>query len=147
MKCRKLTTLFIVGTLSVAVTLSGCSSNRASLTNQGHVSVEKQGSEKIEILWTDVYEQDGQTWAYGILKQRGISAGAIKTHVDIQVLSPDGFIQYKTTTDDLFVPRNRVGRGSDWERFRIQLPEGLPKDSQIYMTVHSGIHKQIDKSS
>jgi len=129
MRCRKLAILTIVGILLAALTLTGCSANRVSLADQGLVSVEKQDSEKVKILWTDVYQQDGQTWAYGVLKQRASSLSAIKTHVDIQVLNSDGSIQYETITDDLFVPRNRVGKGPDWKKFRVQLPDELPKDS------------------
>ena len=89
----------------------------------------------------------GQTWAYGILKQYGIGTSSIKTHVDIQVFNPDGSIQYETITDELFVPRNRVGKGPDWKRFRVQIPNKLPKDSQINMTVHSGSHEKSDAKS
>ncbi|MBM3435750.1 MAG: hypothetical protein FJY07_05980 [Bacteroidetes bacterium] len=129
-------------TLSVvAAIISGCATNQTSLADKGLVSVKKHDNEKVRILCTDIYQQDGQTWAYGVLKQRGISSSAIKTHVDIQVLNSGGSIQYETITDDLFVPRNRVGRGTDWKRFRVQLPDELPKDSQIKMTVHSGRHK------
>ena len=133
--------------LIATLILAGCSANRVSLADKGLVSVEKQDSEKVKILWTDVYEQDGQTWIYGVLKQRGNNPSAIKTHVDIQVLNTDGSTQYETKTDNIFMPRNRVGKGADWKRFRVQLPDELPKYFQISMKVHSGIHRQIDKSS
>ncbi|MBL7214301.1 MAG: hypothetical protein ISS71_01345 [Phycisphaerae bacterium] len=147
MNYRNLEIMKIVGVLLVSIALCGCSANRVSLTDQGLVSVEKQDSEKVKILWTDVYEQDGQKWIYGVLKQHGISTSSIKTHVDIQVLNPDGSIQNETITDDLFVPRNRIGKGPDWKKFRVQLPEELPEDSQIKMTVHSGSHKKTDIKS
>ncbi len=147
MRYRKLEILTIVGIIMVVLMIPGCSANRVSLVDQGYVSVEKQDSERIKLLWTDIYQQDGQTWAYGVLKQRTSSPSFIKTHVDIQVLNPDGSIQYETITDDLFVPRNRVGKGPDWKKFRVQLPDGLPEDFQIIMTVHSGSHKKSDAKS
>ena len=143
MNCRKMT---MVRILVATLILAGCSANRVSLTDQGFVSVEKQDSEKVKILWTDVYEQDGHTWVYGVLKQHGISTGSIKTHVDIQVLNPDGSIQYETITDELFVPRNRVGKGPDWKRFGVQLPDELPKNYQIRMAVHTGRHNEAISS-
>ena len=146
MKCKSLKTLKITGILLIALVISGCSANYVSLAEQGLVSVEKHDSEKVEILWTDVYQQDGQIWAYGVLKQLTSNSSTIKVHVDIQVLNSDGSIQYETITDDLFVPRNRVGRGPDWKRFRAQLPDELPRDSQISMTVDSGSHKKIDET-
>ena len=41
-----------------ALLFSGCSSNRISLAEKNLVSVKKQDSKKIEILWADVYEKD-----------------------------------------------------------------------------------------
>lgn len=68
--------------------VSGCAVNRISLVETNQVTVAGQDSEKIEILWTDVYQKDGDTWAYGVLKQRGYHPSLpIKTHVDVQVLS------------------------------------------------------------
>ena len=146
MKCQKLRTLAIVGIL-MAVTLSGCSSDRVSLADRAIVSVEKQDSERVKILWTDVYEQNSKTWAYGVLTQKALNSTAIKTHVDIQVLNPDGSIQYETITDDLFVPPNRIGRGPDWKKFKVKLQDQLSNDSKIRMTVHSGSHNKIDEKS
>jgi len=130
----------ILNSFMMMLTFSGCNTNRVSLVEQGLVKVTKQVSEKIDILWTDVYQQDGQTWVYGVLKQRFPSPSAIRTHVDIQVLNSDGSIQYETATEDVFVPRNRIGKGLDWKRFRVRLPEKLLEGSQISMTVHSGSH-------
>ena len=143
MRCRELVIIAMVGILAATVTLSGCSSDRVSLVEQGLVSVEKQNSEKVDILWTDVYEQDGQTWAYGVLQQRRPAPGVIRGHVDIQVLNSDGTVQYETVTEDMYIPRNRVGKGPDWKRFKSQLPEKLPKGSQVCMKVHS----TLDSSS
>ena len=125
-------------TLSVmAAIISGCATNQTSLADKGIVSVKKHDSDKVRILWTDVYQQDSQTWAYGVLKQRGTSPSVIRTHVDIQVLNSDGSVYYEILSRDVYVPRNRVGKGPDWKRFRVQLPDELPKDSRISMTVHS----------
>ena len=140
MRCQKLVIAATAGILMATATLWGCSSNLVSLKKQGLVSVEKQSSRKVKILWTDVYEKDGQTWAYGILKQPPLSRAAIKTHVDIQVLNSDGSIEYETVSKELYVPRNRVGRGPDWKRFKVRLPNELPTDAQICMKVHSSPH-------
>ncbi|MHC4122850.1 MAG: hypothetical protein ACYSSI_04690 [Planctomycetota bacterium] len=139
------TKIYMILSLStVILTFLGCNTNRVSLVKQGQVLVAKQPSEKIDILWTDVYQQNGQTWVYGVLKQRALNSSAIKTHVDIQVLNPDGSIQYETVTEDLFVPCHRVGKSPNWKKFRVQLPDELLKDSQISMMVHSNSHGQRD---
>jgi hypothetical protein len=67
----------------MATIISGCTINRISLADKGLVSVKKHDSKKVRILWIGVYKQNGQTWAYGVLKQRGYTSGSIKTHVDI----------------------------------------------------------------
>ncbi len=144
MKCRKMALITMVGILLV---LFGCSANSVSLTDRSLVSVEKRDSEKVKILWTDVYQKKDMIWAYGVLKQRSSRPGAIKTHVDIQVLDFDGSIQYETISEDMYVPRNNAGKGINWRRFKVLLPEKLQEDSRIIMTVHSGSHKQIDDRS
>ncbi len=138
---RKISSLL---TLSVLVmSIPGCATNLVSLVDTHQVSVTKHDSEKIEILWTDVYQKDGQTWAYGVLKQRGYHPSApIKTHVDVQVLTEDGSIQFETFSEDFYVPRNRVGKGPDWKRFRVQLPTEISEGSKIAITVHVGKHME-----
>lgn len=143
MKFVKLEMLTLVGIFLFILVVSGCSSNVISLSEKGLVSVEKQDSEQVKILWTDVYQRDGQTWAYGVLEQRSSGPGSIKTHVDIQVLDLDSSVRYETISEDVCVPRNSAGRGIDWRRFKVRLPEILPENSQIRMTVHSGSHKRI----
>ena len=98
MKCKKLAIVAMLGILLAVITFSGCSSNSVSLADQGLVSVEKQDSRKVKILWTDIYQKGGQTWAYGVLTQRASSHSVIRTHVDIKVLNPDGSLQYETVT-------------------------------------------------
>jgi hypothetical protein len=138
---RKISFLLILSVLVMSI--PGCATNRVSLVDTNQVSVAMQDSEKIEILWTDVYQKDGQTWAYGVLKQRGYHPSApIKTHVDVQVLSEDGSVQYETFSEDIYVPRNRVGKGPDWKRFRVQLPTEISEGSNISITVHVGKHTE-----
>jgi hypothetical protein len=124
----------------MAFILSGCAANRVSLVDKNLVSVDNQDGKRVKILWTDVYQQDGQTWAYGVLKQRGYHPSSIKTHVDIQIVSADGSIQYEIFSDDVHVPRNRAGKGPDWRRFRVQLIGDISAGSKVNMKVHSGKH-------
>ena len=128
---------WIVG-IALIIGLSGCSTSRVSLSDRGYVAVEKQDSEKIKILWTDVYQEDGQTWIYGVLKQPSVIGGTIKTHVDIQILNPDGSVQLETVSKEIYVPRNRIGKGPDWKRFRVKLGVDVQEGSKAFIKVHSG---------
>jgi protein involved in sex pheromone biosynthesis len=80
---RQVLILLAAGAMSFMI--SGCAANQVSLVDEKMVSVKEKSSEKVKILWTDVYQQDGRIWAAGILEQQGLGTGAVKTHVDIQV--------------------------------------------------------------
>jgi hypothetical protein len=127
--------------------ICGCASNQVSLVEKKQLIVEKQCSDKVDILWTDVYQQEGQAWAYGVLEQQDFGTGIVKAHVDIQVVAPDGTVSYKTASDDVYVPCKRIGKGIHWKRFKSQLPEMLTAGSQITMTVHSDNHKKPEAKS
>jgi hypothetical protein len=138
-KTFTISSVLILSVLMVFV--SGCAVNRVSLVDTHQVSVARQDSEKIKILWTDIYQKDGQTWAYGVLKQSSSVGGTLKAHVDVQVVSPDGSLQYETISKELYVPRKRIGR-MDWKRFRVQLPTEISEGSNISITVHVGKHTE-----
>ncbi len=139
---EKTLTMSSVLVLSVLmISIPGCAANRVNLVDTNQVAVTNQGSEKIRILWTDIYQKDGQTWAYGVLKQSSSVGGTLKAHVDVQIVSPDGSLQYETISKELYVPRKRIGR-MDWKRFRVQLPAEISEGSNISVTVHTGKHSE-----
>ena len=137
MKSTNTSKLTVLGICIPILLLTGCNSNRVSLTKEGIVSVVKQPSEKVDILWTDVYQQDGNTWLYSVLKQKGLGPGTIKTHVDIQMLAKNGSVLYETTVENIYVPRNRVGKGLDWKQFRVRLPNTSMEGAMVKLTIHS----------
>ncbi|MEN6309685.1 MAG: hypothetical protein ABFD91_18210, partial [Anaerohalosphaeraceae bacterium] len=107
-----------------------------------------QTGPEVARMWADVYAQDGQAWAYGALKQQAFHSNPIKTHVDIQILSEDGSVQYETISEDTYVPRSRVGKGADWKRFRVKLAGDITPGSKVIMKVHSGQHcSSVDKDA
>ena len=139
MKTQKHLKLTVVAVLLGAL-LGGCSSERLAIADDSGLTVENQNSAKVKILWTDIYQQDGEFFASGILKQSSLSTASIKTHVDVQIVGSDGTIQYETMTANLVVPPNTAGKGLSWKRFKVQLPGELPKDSKINVIVHSAVH-------
>jgi len=138
----KLTNVTIGAVFFIALWLfASCSANRHSLAGREWVSVQSQNTENVEILWTDVYQQAGRTWASGVLKQQGLNTATLKTHIDVQVLDMGGTVCYETQTGDLYVPRRHLGKGPDWTKFKVPLPSELPADARVSMAVHSGPHK------
>lgn len=144
MKNIKVILLVKAGACLVVLMISGCSSGRFSLVDQGLVSVENQASEKVEILWTDVYREGDETIIYGALQQRGQRMYPVKAHVDITVRAEDGSIRQELRSDDIDIPRRRVGKGPDWKRFKVRVPHCIAKGSAVNMVVHSGSHVQVD---
>jgi len=135
--------LVFFGALSLV--FYGCSSNHLSLSEQD-IFVQKQNSEKVEILWVDVYCAGDGAWISGVLKQQHFGTAAICVHVDVQVLSPDGSVLYESASKDIRVPRDRIGKGIDWKRFHVRLPEKPTEGSRISMTVHPG-HRHTGPAS
>ena len=124
--------------------VEGCATNRVDLVDKGVVSVETVPSKRIDILWTDVYRQGDDSIIYGALQQRGQRIYTIKAHVDITIRAEDGSIRQELRSDDINVPRRRVGKGPDWRRFRVRVPHGIAKGSAVSTVVHSGCHVQMD---
>ncbi|MHC4187411.1 MAG: hypothetical protein ACYSRQ_04380 [Planctomycetota bacterium] len=110
-----------------------------SLVDKELVSIEKVPNERVEILWTDVYQDGEKVTVSGALKQHGHSSSPVKAHVDASVTGPDGKLIEKSHSPVLIVPRN-VGANIDWERFRINLVNRPPEGSLIKLTVHTEIH-------
>jgi hypothetical protein len=94
----------------------------------------------VDILWPDVYEEDDRVWAYGALQQRGYRPRGLRRHVDIEVLGEDGTVQFKTHSQEIAIPPHRPGKGPDWTRFRVELPDISLSHARIVMTVHTGEH-------
>jgi hypothetical protein len=128
------------GLILLIILLGGCQSQRMNLTKQGLYSVDKTASKTVEILWADVYKQEGQVTANGAIRRRHYASSPLKTHIDVQVLSSDGRTVYKTQTPDMYVPPRRVGKGIDFKRFSVELPQKPPQDATVHLLCHAGAH-------
>lgn len=134
--------MIVLGVLGAVI--SGCAAN-ASGKAVVPVTMQIHNSERVEILWANVYRSGDRMWASGMLKQRGIGTAAVRTHVDVEVTGPDKSLVYTVVSEELRVPRVRLGKGADWKRFRVMLPDGLPAHARVRFTVHSGPHEPAAK--
>lgn len=132
--------LGLIGIGMLLVTISGCATNRVSLVDEGLVSVETVPSKKVEILWTDVYEDGNDVVVYGVVQQHSYSGATVDVHVDITILSNDGAKLQEHRTADIRVPRRRHGKGVDWKRFEVRFPGTFPEGATVKMVVHAGSH-------
>lgn len=134
--------LMVVASLSaITAAVSGCATNRVSLVDEGIVSVETVSSDKVRLLWTDVYDDGKDLVVRGVVKRRSYTSYPLKTHVDVAVLSPDGTILQQARSADIYVPSHRPGKTVNWKRFEVRFPE-IPQDSKVRMVVHSGRHDE-----
>jgi hypothetical protein len=113
-----------------------------SLVDQEVLSIEKIPNERVEILWTDVYQDGEKVTISGALKQYGHSSSPLKVHIDASLIGPDGKLIEESYSSVLIVPRN-VGANVDWERFKICLVNTPPEGSLVKLNVHTEIHNDI----
>ena len=138
---RTIQALVLTSLLISLSLLSGCATDRISLGDEGLVSIEKQGRKEVAILWTDVYEDNGDTVVSGVLRRRSHTGYPIIAHVDVTLFDPDGTILREGRTPDLYVARHIHGKGMNWTPFRVRLP-GMPAAGvKVNMVVHSEEHE------
>jgi hypothetical protein len=130
-----------IGFGTLTATISGCATNRIDLADKGIVSVETVPSKRVNILWTDVYQDGEDILVYGVVQRLSHTSYPIKTHVDITILSPDGMVLQEARTPDIYVPRRIPGKGISWERFQVRFPDIPPQGSRVNMVVHGGKHE------
>ena len=141
---RILSVTTIISALGMAALfIGGCATNRVDLVDKGLVSVETVPSEKVKILWTDVYLDGEETIVYGVIQRRSHTSYPLRTHVDVTVYSSEGKTLHEARTQDIYVPGRIPGKGISWKRVKIRLPEIPPQNSMISMTVHSGEHEGL----
>ncbi|MHC4645871.1 MAG: hypothetical protein ACYTBJ_10225 [Planctomycetota bacterium] len=141
MKKRLSTAIVTIGFGVLSAIISGCATNRTDLVDEGIVSVETVPSERVKVLWTDVY-QDGQDWVvYGVLHRRSQTSCPIRAHVDISILSADGTILEEARTEEIHVAGHVPGKGINWTPFQVRFPGSPPKNSNVRLVVHDGLHE------
>lgn len=127
-----------VSLLAVALALSGCSVPGENLSKKGLVTVERVSSQKVDILWADVYRIDEGLRVRGVVRQRSYSSQPLLIHVDAAVLSSGGEALKEATGRDVWVPRRRVGKGFNYGDFEIRLPIAPPEGSTVKLVCHAG---------
>jgi len=140
MNSKFLSIAFAVALSAVPTVMSGCSSNRISLVDQGVVSIEAEPSKNVRILWTDVYQDGEDIMIYGVVRRRSHTSYPLKTHVDIKVFNTDGKVLQEARTPDIYVPRRVPGKGINWKCFKLRLPD-IPENSRVQAVAHSGLHE------
>jgi len=132
--------LILVGIAVLMATTIGCASNRLDLVKTGKVFIETVPSQKVKILWVNIYQEGDELVVYGVVRRFGISSYPLKTYVDISILSADGTLLHEARTPDIWVPRRLSGKGIAFKRFRMRFPDIPPEGSLIRTVCHGSPH-------
>ncbi|MHC4244219.1 MAG: hypothetical protein ACYS3N_01925 [Planctomycetota bacterium] len=134
-----ITTVF--GILTIIV--PSCVANRVNLVDSGVLSLEQHRTGKVYIAWSGAYEQDDGFVITGVLRRRDRVGMAIRAHVDVTVLSPDGIILDEARSSDVYVARRITGRSYlSFERFKVRFPNIPAMGSSVRLVSHSGRHDE-----
>lgn len=127
--------------IGILIALSGCTCQQNAASDDAVTSVETVSSENVKILWADSRQAEENVVVHGTLRRRAYGSVPMKAHVDVQVLSMNGDILQEVHTPDVYVPRNRPGKGIKFERFEIEL-QNVSADNKIILTAHQGEHHE-----
>lgn len=144
---KKVVSLVIAAVFGIlTIIISGCVTNRINLVDTGMLSLEQHNTGKVYIAWSGAYEQEDDFVITGVLRRRDRVGMAIRTHVDVTVLSPDGTILDEARSSDVYVSRRITGRSYlSFERFKVCFPNIPAKESLVRLVSHSGRHDDTTK--
>ncbi len=98
--------------------LSGCTGGEKAAPG---VAVELKNSGHLDVYSVNL-EQCGDTAVVsGLIRQTGVSPSAAHSHVDVEVVKPDGQVIYQTRSETISVPRHIIGKGMKHKSFHIPL--------------------------
>lgn len=146
MKKKALSSVTIVALGILTIIISGCATGRVNLTDTGIVTIEQHAPGKVRIAWSDAYEDENGFVVTGVLRRHDLVGMPIKTHVNVMVFSPDGNILDEARSQDIYVPRRRIGRGQSFQRFRVNFPTIPAEGSTISITTHTSTHSDTEKT-
>jgi hypothetical protein len=96
--------------------LSGCSNCR-----QAAPALETRNSSTLNVYSANLEQQGDATVVSGLIRQTGVSPTMAYSHIDVEVVKPDGRVVYQTRSETIAVPRHIVGRGMRHKSFQISL--------------------------
>ena len=135
MRNRLSSMMALVACCAVISSVSGCMSKCESLVDTGALKLEKQNAGKVYIVWSDAYEQETGFVVSGVVKRRDHVGLPIKTCVNVSILAPDGTIIAERQSAQIYVPRQRTGKGQSPKRFAVHFSQTPPRGSLIRVKV------------
>jgi hypothetical protein len=98
--------------------LSGCSSCQQAAPP---AALEMKNSGTLNVYSVNLEQQGDATVVSGLIRQTDVTPSTVYSHVEVQVVKPDGRVVYQTRSETIAVPRHVVGRGMRHKSFQIPL--------------------------
>jgi len=134
MNTRLSSALILMALCILTITFSGCAANRVDIVKKGVVTLERQREGKVYIAWSSAYEQDDGFVITGVLMRHDHAGSALKTHVDVTVLSYDAkkiifaYVECKGDTDHRYHTDPTAGH---WHPLGLRGPPRLHRTSAL----------------
>jgi hypothetical protein len=98
--------------------LSGCTSAQKAAPA---AALEMKNSGTLSVYSVNLEQQGDATVVSGLIRQTGVSPSTAYSHVEVEVVKPDGRVAYQAKSETIAVPRHIVGRGMRHNSFQIPL--------------------------
>lgn len=121
----------------------GCAAKRVNLTENGMATINRSSSENVIIRWADAYQDGNDLLIEGVIERPLFSTGPLKVHIDATIFSADEIKLREGSTEVIYVPGHKIGKGVSWERFSIRIPEVQPQRLKIEVAVKPGEHGEM----
>ncbi len=136
----KIKSVYILSVLildMIGFVLSGCSSSRLDLIDNGTFYLEQEPSNNISIFRVHAHVDGDGLLINGRVKRRCASFSGVGGHIDVAIVSPEGEIleQVSTFYTPRIIPRKRA-RLLSGSHFEVRLPAVPPAGSTIRVKFH-----------
>jgi hypothetical protein len=130
----------IIALIALAAAASGCTANKSDLAKTGQLTLKNQSEGKIYIAWSSASKQDQGFVITGVVRRHDRVGPAIKTHIDIEIISPEGQTINTARSSDIYVSVQRTGRFTPFKRFAVSFPSMPPQGASALIKPHTKPH-------
>jgi len=139
-KIANSTANLIIALIALAAAFSGCAKNRTDLAKTGWLTVKHQSEGKVYIAWSSARKNEQGFEITGVARRNDRLGPPIKTHIDIEIVSPDSKTVTAAQSSDIYVAPKRTGKFTPYERFAVSFPSIPPEGASILITPHTKPH-------
>jgi hypothetical protein len=127
--------------------LAGCTSNKVSCLHDHKIITAKTDTESVRIPYVDVKHEGNSLIVSGVLKRNNMpSHHNVTSHVDVFVVDGQGSLLAQARTSEIYVPQKRIGKGTEFARFRVVLPMEVQQNITVRAEPHNDQSCSLEES-